>query len=108
MRWCSQTPAQVILHFFLRMPGAPVYHLRGDQHASAATWHAGVFLNDALMRLGLNMRERCDMITYWLESMERSPFNVIYFVDQERLARAAQLTVSPRPDVLIRICMVFK
>lgn len=48
------------------------------------------------------------MITYWLERMEKSPFNVIYFVDQKRLARVAQLNVSPRPDVLIRIFIAFR
>ncbi|CBJ30130.1 Ubiquitin family protein [Ectocarpus siliculosus] len=31
---------------------------------------AGLFLDVALERLGLNVRERCDVITYWLPQLE--------------------------------------
>ncbi|CAN0262190.1 unnamed protein product [Ectocarpus sp. 6 AP-2014] len=31
---------------------------------------AGLFLDGALERLGLNVREGCDMITYWLPQLE--------------------------------------
>ncbi|CAM9645600.1 unnamed protein product, partial [Ectocarpus sp. 12 AP-2014] len=69
---------------------------------------AGVFLDGALERLGLNMRERCDMVTYWLPQLESSPFNVIYFVDVNRYEKAARLTIAPAPDVMIRIFMAFR
>lgn len=60
------------------------------------------------MRLGLNARERCDMVTYWLLQLESYPFNVIYFVDRERYAQAAKLDIVPTPDVVIRVFMVFR
>ncbi|CAM9730683.1 unnamed protein product [Ectocarpus sp. 12 AP-2014] len=33
----------------------------------------GLFLDGVLKRLGLNVRERCDMITYWLPQLESPP-----------------------------------
>ncbi|CAM9830566.1 unnamed protein product, partial [Ectocarpus fasciculatus] len=68
----------------------------------------GVFLDDALERLGLSMRERCDMVTYWLPQLESSAFNIIYFVDVERYEKAAHLTIAPAPDVMIRVFMAFR
>lgn len=68
----------------------------------------GEFLDDALTRLGLNMRERCDMITYWLPHLEAFPFNQIFFVDTQRYGETAKLDVSPRPDVVIRVFMAFR
>ena len=68
----------------------------------------GDFLEDALTRLGLNARERCDMITYWLMQLEASPFNAIQFVDTQYYARSAELDITPSPDVVIRVFMVFR
>lgn len=68
----------------------------------------GVFLDGALERLGLNMRERCDMVTCWLPQLESSRFNVIYFVEVERYEQAARLTIVPTPDVTIRVFMAFR
>ena len=68
----------------------------------------GVFLDRALERLGLNMRERCDMITYWLPQLQSSPFNAIYFVQTALYEKAARLTIVPAPDVTIRVFMAFR
>ncbi|CAM9723105.1 unnamed protein product [Ectocarpus sp. 8 AP-2014] len=54
------------------------------------------------------MRERCDMVTYWLPQLESSPFSVIYFVDVERYEKAARLTIAPAPDVTIGVFMAFR
>ncbi len=54
------------------------------------------------------MRERCDMVTYWLPRLESSPFNVIYFVETARYEQAARLTIVPAPDVTIRVFMAFR
>ncbi|CAN0083143.1 unnamed protein product [Ectocarpus sp. 6 AP-2014] len=69
---------------------------------------SSAFLEGALERLGLNMRERCDMVTYWLPLLEPSAFNVIYFVNVERFEKAARLTIAPAPDVTIRVFMAFR
>ena len=67
-----------------------------------------MFLDEALERLGLNVRERCDMITYWLPQLESSPFNAIYFVQTALYEKAARLTIVPAPDVTIRVFMAFR
>ncbi|CAN0006908.1 unnamed protein product [Ascophyllum nodosum] len=69
---------------------------------------AGEFLDDALTRLGLSVRERCDMITYWLPQLEAYPFNVIYFVDVQHYGQTAKLQIFPGPDVVIRVFMAFR
>ncbi|CAM9964639.1 unnamed protein product [Sphacelaria rigidula] len=69
---------------------------------------AGVFLDLALERLGLNMRERCDMVTYWLPQLEASNFSAIYFVRTALYEQAARLTIVPPPDVTIRVFMAFR
>ncbi|CAM9486459.1 unnamed protein product, partial [Hapterophycus canaliculatus] len=68
----------------------------------------GVFLDGALEHLGLNPRERCDMVTYWLPQLESSPFNVIFFVQTVRYEQVARLTIVPAPDVMIRVFMAFR
>ncbi|CAN0133014.1 unnamed protein product [Ectocarpus sp. 13 AM-2016] len=83
--------------------GAVPYRLLRDRRSST-----GVFLDRALERLGLNMRERCDMVTYWLPQLESSAFNVIYFVDVERYEKTARLSIAPAPDVTIRVFMAFR
>ncbi|CAN0412273.1 unnamed protein product [Ascophyllum nodosum] len=54
------------------------------------------------------MRERCDMITFWLPQLEAYPFYVIYFVDVQRYEQTAKLEIFPAPDVVIRVFMAFR
>lgn len=80
-------------------------------YSSNSTTHdtfPGEFLDIALTRLGLNTQERCDMITYWLAQLEAYPFTAIYFVDVQRYAQAAKLSIVPAPDVIIRVFMAFR
>ncbi|CAM9166662.1 unnamed protein product, partial [Sphacelaria rigidula] len=89
---------QVVRSFDL--DGTPSFCVPGNE--------AGAFLDSALTRLGLNVQERCDMVTYWLLQLEAYPFNAIYFVDVQRYSQAAKLTIAPAPDVLIRVFMAFR
>lgn len=61
-----------------------------------------------MTRLGLNARERCDMITYCLSLLEAYPLNAIYFVDVQRYAKPAKLNTVPFPDVVTRVFMAFR
>ena len=65
------------------------------------------FLEDALAKLGLTDREANEFILYWLPQMEGNPFNLISF-QTDRYERAAQLTVDPAPDTLIRVFMAWQ
>ena len=65
------------------------------------------FLEDALARLGLNRREANEFIVYWLPLMERNPYNIISF-QSEAYTDAAELTVDPLPDTVIRVFMAWR
>ncbi len=65
------------------------------------------FLEDALEKLGLNRQEANEFIVYWLPLMQDNPYNLISF-QTEAYTQAAQLTVSPAPDTVIRVFMTWK
>lgn len=65
------------------------------------------FLEDALSQLGLTRREANEFIVYWLPRMEPNPYNLISFQTDAYTSHAA-LTVTPEPDSLLRVFMVWK
>lgn len=77
---------------------------RGFVVAGADT---GAFLEEALKTLGLTDREADDFITYWLPRMQRNPYNLISF-QGEAYTASAEIAVTPQPDSLIRVFMVFE
>lgn len=64
------------------------------------------FLEDALERLGLSRREANEFIVYWLPLMQDNPYNVITF-QTDAYETAAKLDITPTPDTLIRVFMVW-
>lgn len=64
------------------------------------------FLEEALEKLGLTRREANEFIVYWLPLMEGNPYNVISF-QTDTYEEAAQLTVTPEPDTVIRVFMAW-
>ena len=65
------------------------------------------FLEDALGKLGLTDKEANEFIIYWLPQMEQNPYNRISF-QQEAYTEQAKLTVTPTPDTVIRVFMVWE
>lgn len=65
------------------------------------------FLENALDKLGLNRREANEFIVYWLPLMEQNPYNIISF-QTDIYTDAAQLTVKPTPDTVIRVFMAWQ
>jgi hypothetical protein len=65
------------------------------------------FLDAKLAELGLNRREANEFIMYWLPRMENNAYNTIHFA-AESYTNAYPLEISPRPDALIRVFMVFQ
>ena len=72
--------------------------VRGDETAQ--------FLESYLESAGLSYSEIDDFITYWLPRMEDNPYNLISFLGEE-YDDMAELTISPSPNTVIRIYMVF-
>jgi len=64
------------------------------------------FLEEYLEAAGLTYGEIDDFITYWLPRMEGNAYNLISFPTEE-YEQMAELNVSPAPDTIIRVYMVF-
>lgn len=65
------------------------------------------FLEDALQQLGLTRQEANEFIVYWLPLMKENPYNLITF-QSDVYTQAAQLSVDPAPDTVIRVFMAWK
>lgn len=65
-------------------------------------------LDDILAIKGLNYKERCDMITYWLAELKASDYVKIGFLDEKLCNERFPLEVLPAPASVIRVFMVFE
>lgn len=73
--------------------------VKGDETAS--------FLEEKLELLGLNRREANEFIVFWLPEMENNAYNFIHFA-QDIYTDKAKLEISPKPETLIRVFMLFE
>ena len=65
------------------------------------------FLKEYLTKLGLIPAEYNDFIVYWAPQLEQNKYNLIYFAKNEYTDNA-KLIVSPSPQTMIRVFMVYK
>ncbi len=65
------------------------------------------FLEETLAALGLSEREANAFIVYWLPRMQDNAYNLITF-QSDAYTDAAELTVEPTPDTVIRVFMVWQ
>ncbi|MDX1651744.1 MAG: hypothetical protein R3277_04575 [Brumimicrobium sp.] len=65
------------------------------------------FLEEKLEILGLNAREKNEFIIYWLPKLQQSEYSAIYFA-QEEYEAISKLMISPKPDQVIRVMMLFQ
>jgi hypothetical protein len=65
------------------------------------------FLQKKLEYLGLTNKEYNDFIVYWAPKMSENPYNLITFQEQA-YTEAAKLTITPKPDSIIRVFMVYQ
>ena len=66
------------------------------------------FLEEKLEILGLNEKEAQEFIIYWLPQMEDNEYNYIRFETIEEINENMPLEITPTPDNIIRINMVWK
>ena len=66
-----------------------------------------VFLQEKLAYLGLTPREYNEFIVYWLPGMQNNPYNLITF-QGDIYTDNARLTITPEPDSLLRVFMVYQ
>ena len=65
------------------------------------------FLEMKLNELGLNRKEANEFIVYWLPRMQGNTYNLITFQD-EAYKNVAKLEITPNPDSVLRVFMVYK
>lgn len=68
---------------------------------------AQAFLTEKLSYMGLTPREYNDFIVYWLPELQQNDYNLITF-STEQYEELAPLKVSPQPDSILRVHMVYK
>jgi hypothetical protein len=66
------------------------------------------FLEKKLAKLGLIQKEYDEFIEFWLPKMQAKPYYFITFVPQNDFDKIAPLSVSPKPDTIIRVFMDFQ
>lgn len=66
------------------------------------------FLEVKLAQLGLSEHEAEEMIVYWLPKLEANAYNYIRFDLNDEMDAYMPLEVSPKPDTMIRVMMVFE
>ncbi|TCD66901.1 hypothetical protein EIP91_000740 [Steccherinum ochraceum] len=66
------------------------------------------YLDACLRALGHHVAARSDFITYWLPSLLKHEYVALRFVPQESYEQAAPMVVSPAPDVVVRVFMIFQ
>lgn len=65
------------------------------------------FLQEKLKYMGLTPKEYNEFIVYWLPKMKDNKYNFITFAGKE-YEDLATLDISPKPDSVLRVFMVFK
>lgn len=65
------------------------------------------FLQRVLSKIGLTPKEYNEFIVYWYPKMKDNPYNLIHFADKQ-YTETAPLIVTPKPDSILRVFMVFK
>ncbi|CAE6455774.1 unnamed protein product, partial [Rhizoctonia solani] len=66
------------------------------------------YVDDVLLALGLHTEARTSFITYWLPDMSKHAFIALRFLPQHEYEKAAPLDVSPAPQVVTRVFMLFR
>ena len=65
------------------------------------------FLQEKLEYLGLTPKEYNEFIVYWLPFMKDNKYNLITFAGED-YENIAKLKITPKPDSILRIMMIFK
>lgn len=65
------------------------------------------FLEQTLTEAGLTSTERADFITFWGPKLMKNEANLLHFVFNEQCDRYADLNITPTPDEIFRIYMIW-
>ncbi len=65
------------------------------------------FLQEKLAYMGLTPKEYNEFIVYWLPILQENKYNLISFAGEE-YNQYAKLNISPKPDSILRVMMLYK
>ena len=86
---------------------SPIPLLQTDEGFVVRGEDTAAFLEDKLAALGLNEREAEEFIIYWLPRLEDNAWNYIRFASREEIDAEMPLEISPQPDSVIRVLMLY-
>ena len=66
------------------------------------------WFENILPKLGLNNKEKTQFMEYWLKKLNSKKLYEIKLFSQEFLSKNVKLTISPKPDSIIRVIFNFK
>ncbi|MCH2224200.1 MAG: hypothetical protein MK066_05470 [Crocinitomicaceae bacterium] len=65
------------------------------------------FLNEKLDQAGLTSKEKADFITFWGPKIANTKLSFVHFLFNEECNRYADLTITPKPDNIYRLYMIW-
>jgi hypothetical protein len=66
------------------------------------------FLENSLDQMGFNSKESADFITFWFPQMMVNEKNHVQFLFNESCDTYAKLNITPQPDQIYRVGMIWK
>ncbi|KDQ56411.1 hypothetical protein JAAARDRAFT_179948 [Jaapia argillacea MUCL 33604] len=73
-----------------------------------STHSVPIYLDNALRALGLHIEARTSFITFWIPDFNEHPYVQLRFLPQQSYSVAAPLEITPRPDAILRVFMLWK
>lgn len=64
--------------------------------------------DEILPKLGLNHKEAKEFTDYWIKALPKAPYYFVGVMDKESIDHIEPLTISPKPDTIIRVRAYFK
>ncbi|HCL55432.1 MAG TPA: hypothetical protein DHW82_00250 [Spirochaetia bacterium] len=65
-------------------------------------------MSQILDQIGLNQTEKADFMEYWTQKLLwEKPYYLVYWIKPQELDQAAKLTISKKPDSILRILFYF-
>ncbi|KAF8594405.1 hypothetical protein BDV93DRAFT_459044 [Ceratobasidium sp. AG-I] len=118
--WEALTKPQLLLSPATSRPASPAYTpskltfnpskpaLTPSNAALLPFGKVTAYVDDALISLGLHTEARTSFITYWLLDLSRHKHIALRFLPQSEYEAAAPLEITPKPDVVTRVFMLFR
>ncbi|KAK0471013.1 hypothetical protein IW261DRAFT_1671852 [Armillaria novae-zelandiae] len=90
------------------VPFDPMYpQVNNENSVVLLSSQAAEYLDRALSALCLHVEARTSFITYWLPEILKHDYVALHFLPQTAYSHAAPLEVSPKPDIVTRVFMLF-